>query len=98
MPVVPTSFAAAFTRPLTACLVVAYPGMPGLPSLPSTDEVTRMRPVSRGIMCCSARRMPQKTWLRFQSISSFHSSSVICETGAVASTPPELRQQMSSCP
>ena len=42
-----------------------------------------IRPDSRGIMCCSARRMPQNTWLRFQSTSSAHSSSVICATGAV---------------
>ena len=57
--------------------------MPGLPSLPSTDDVTRIRPDCRGIMCCSARRIPQNTWLRFQSTSNFHSSSDIWATGAV---------------
>ena len=57
-----------------------------------------MRPYWRGIMCCSARRIPQNTWFRFQSISSAHSSSDICATGAVMATPPELRQQMSSFP
>ena len=72
--------------------------MPGLPSFPSTDEVTITRPDSRGIMCWSARRIPQNTWFRFQSISSAHSSSDIWNTGAVCRTPPELRQQMSSWP
>ena len=84
--------AADFTSPFTACFVAAYPAMPGLPSLPSTDDVTMIRPSLAGIMCCSARRMPQNTWLRFQSISSDHSSSVIWAIGAVFSTPPELRQ------
>ncbi len=57
-----------------------------------------IRPLWRSIMCCRARRMPQNTWLRFQLISRFHSSSVMANTGAVFFTPPELRQQMSSLP
>ena len=42
--------------------------------------------------------MPQNTLLRFQSISSCHSSSDIIATGAVCMTPPELRHMMSSWP
>src|SRR5215211_9220225 len=98
IPSVPTSRAAALTSPLMACLQATYPGMPGLPSLPSTDDVTRTRPDSRGIMCCNARRMAQNTELKFQSTSSFHSSSGICATGAVLRTPPALHTMMSRWP
>ena len=62
------------------------------------EDVTMIRPDWRGIMWLRALRIPQNTWFRFQSISSCHSSSVICATGAVMLTPPEFRQQMSSLP
>ena len=98
IPSVPTSWAARLDQPVHGVLAGDVAGNPRLAELALHRRRHQDASGLRGIMCCSARRIPQKTWLRFQSTSKFHSSSDIWATGAVFFTPPELRTMMSSWP